>query len=142
MLDEQSFPSRSRCGRGTEPVKLLDLNSCVHWQSLFRPVTMVYPDLDLIATNLLLAEGFSCAHKLAPKVRTMNMLVSRCASYALRADHRIVPARSPTGSCSTTLRLEPEGCENSPFYRWDYEEGFLTCWCGSAFGLRKRDANG
>ena len=40
-------------------------------QTLFRPVTMVVPDVHLIAENLLLAEGFAHADSLAPKVQGM-----------------------------------------------------------------------
>lgn len=43
-------------------------------KALFRPITVVVPDLGLICENMLMAEGFTEAKELATKFVTLYML--------------------------------------------------------------------
>jgi dynein heavy chain len=43
-------------------------------KALFRPITVVVPDLELICENMLMAEGFVNAKMLAKKFVTLYML--------------------------------------------------------------------
>ena len=43
-------------------------------KALFRPITVVVPDLELICENMLMAEGFVNAKVLAKKFFTLYML--------------------------------------------------------------------
>ena len=43
-------------------------------KALFRPITVVVPDLELICENMLMAEGFVKAKILAKKFVTLYML--------------------------------------------------------------------
>ena len=43
-------------------------------KALFRPVTMVVPDLALICENMLMSEGFSSAKQLAKKMTVLYKL--------------------------------------------------------------------
>jgi len=43
-------------------------------KALFRPITVVVPDLELICENMLMAEGFEKAKILAKKFVTLYML--------------------------------------------------------------------
>ena len=53
-------------------------------KALFRPITVVVPDLELICENLLMAEGFVDAKILATKFTT---LYSLCRDLLSKADH-------------------------------------------------------
>ena len=43
-------------------------------KALFRPITVVVPDLELICENMLFAEGFENGKSLAKKFTTLYML--------------------------------------------------------------------
>ena len=43
-------------------------------KALFRPITVVVPDLELICENMLFAEGFEHGKALAKKFTTLYML--------------------------------------------------------------------
>ena len=43
-------------------------------KALFRPITVVVPDLELICENMLMAEGFSMARILAKKMTVLYKL--------------------------------------------------------------------
>ena len=47
---------------------------CVDVQALFRPCTMVVPDLEIICEIMLFSEGFSSARVLARKMVTLYSL--------------------------------------------------------------------
>jgi dynein heavy chain len=54
-------------------------------KALFRPITVVVPDLELICENMLMSEGFSSAKILAKKFTTLYFLcrdlLSKCPHY-------------------------------------------------------------
>merc|ERR1711893_516739 len=54
-------------------------------KALFRPITVVVPDLELICENMLMAEGFVEAKVLAKKFTTLYFLcrdlLSKCPHY-------------------------------------------------------------
>ncbi len=53
-------------------------------KSLFRPITVVVSDLELICENMLMAEGFIDAKVLATK---FTVLYSLCRDLLSKADH-------------------------------------------------------
>lgn len=53
-------------------------------KALFRPITVVVPDLELICDNMLMAEGFVNAKILAKKFTTLYFL---CKDLLSKADH-------------------------------------------------------
>jgi len=53
-------------------------------KALFRPITVVVPDLELICDNMLMAEGFVNAKELAKKFTTLYFL---CRDLLSKADH-------------------------------------------------------
>lgn len=53
-------------------------------KALFRPITVMVPDLDLICENMLMAEGFIEAKILAQK---FTILYSLCRDLLSKADH-------------------------------------------------------
>ena len=55
-------------------------------KALFRPITVVVPDLELICENMLMAEGFVAAKMLAKKFVTLYMLCKDLLSKQLHYD--------------------------------------------------------
>jgi len=55
-------------------------------KNLFRPLTVVVPDLELICENMLMAEGFIGAKDLARKFTTLYMLCRDLLSKAMHYD--------------------------------------------------------
>ena len=53
-------------------------------KALFRPITVVVPDLELICENMLMAEGFIYAKTLAKKFVTLYFL---CKDLLSKSDH-------------------------------------------------------
>lgn len=55
-------------------------------KALFRPITVVVPDLELICENMLMAEGFLLAKILAKKFVTLYYLCKDLLSKSLHYD--------------------------------------------------------
>ena len=53
-------------------------------KALFRPITVVVPDLELICENMLMAERFIHAKSLAKKCVTLYLV---CKDLLLKSDH-------------------------------------------------------
>ena len=55
-------------------------------QVLFRPVTVMVPDMAMIMENMLMAEGYQTAHGLAKKFFTLYRLLADLLSKQMHYD--------------------------------------------------------
>jgi len=82
-------------------------------KALFRPITVVVPDLELICENMLMAEGFVEAKGLAKKFTTLYFLCKDLLSAAKHYDWGLRAIKSVLVVAGAFKRQEPhlpEGC--------------------------------
>ena len=60
-------------------------------KALFRPITVVVPDLELICENMLMSEGFQDAKILARKFTTLYALCKDLLSACMHFDDEFWP---------------------------------------------------
>jgi dynein heavy chain len=86
-------------------------------KALFRPITVVVPDLELICQNMLMAEGFVDAIDLARKFRTLYALCKDLLSAAKHYDWGLRAIKSVLVVAGSFKRAEPEMPENAILMR-------------------------
>ena len=77
-------------------------------KALFRPITVVVPDLELICENMLMAEGFVGAKILAKKFTTLYALCKDLLSKAAHYDWGLRAIKSVLVVAGKFKRAEPE----------------------------------
>ena len=77
-------------------------------KALFRPITVVVPDLELICENMLMAEGFYGAKVLAKKFTTLYALCKDLLSKAMHYDWGLRAIKSVLVVAGKFKRAEPE----------------------------------
>lgn len=77
-------------------------------KALFRPITVVVPDLELICENMLMAEGFIGAKILAKKFTTLYALCQDLLSKAAHYDWGLRAIKSVLVVAGKFKRAEPE----------------------------------
>jgi dynein heavy chain len=80
-------------------------------KALFRPITVVVPDLELICENMLMAEGFVTAKMLAKKFTTLYFLCRDLLSKAAHYDWGLRAIKSVLVVAGVMKRAEPELAE-------------------------------
>ena len=86
-------------------------------KALFRPITVVVPDLELICENILMAEGFVKAKKLARKFVTLYKLCKSLLSDQDHYDWGLRAIKSVLVVAGTFKRAEPTIDEESLLFR-------------------------
>ena len=86
-------------------------------KALFRPITVVVPDLGLICQNMLMAEGFVDAIDLARKFQTLYALCKDLLSAAKHYDWGLRAIKSVLVVAGSFKRAEPEMAENAILMR-------------------------
>ena len=86
-------------------------------KALFRPITVVVPDLELICENMLMAEGFEEAKTLAHKFVTLYMLCRDLLSKQLHYDWGLRAIKSVLVVAGGFKRSEPNVPEQALFMR-------------------------
>jgi dynein heavy chain len=86
-------------------------------KALFRPITVVVPDLELICENILMAEGFVKAKKLARKFVTLYKLCKSLLSDQDHYDWGLRAIKSVLVVAGTFKRAEPSIDEESLLFR-------------------------
>jgi dynein heavy chain len=76
-------------------------------KALFRPITVVVPDLELICENMLMAEGFVNAKMLAKKFTTLYFLCRDLLSKAAHYDWGLRAIKSVLVVAGAMKRAEP-----------------------------------
>jgi len=84
---------------------------------LFRPITVMVPDLVLICENMLMAEGFIDAKILANKFFTLYSLCKDLLSKAEHYDWGLRAIKSVLVVAGTMKRAEPQIAENAILMR-------------------------
>lgn len=86
-------------------------------KALFRPITVVVPDLELICENILMAEGFVSAKLLARKFVTLYKLCKDLLSKQLHYDWGLRAIKSVLVVAGSFKRGEPEIPEGDLLFR-------------------------
>lgn len=86
-------------------------------KALFRPITVVVPDLELICENMLMAEGFVNARILAKKFVTLYMLCRDLLSKQDHYDWGLRAIKSVLVVAGNFKRSEPDISENALLMR-------------------------
>jgi dynein heavy chain len=86
-------------------------------KSLFRPITVVVPDLELICENMLMAEGFIDAKDLATKFTTLYSLCRDLLSKAKHYDWGLRAIKSVLVVAGAFKRAEPNVREQALLMR-------------------------
>lgn len=86
-------------------------------KALFRPITVVVPDLELICENMLMAEGFVSAKILAKKFTTLYLLCKDLLSKQKHYDWGMRAIKSVLVVAGTFKRAEPEIAEDALLMR-------------------------
>jgi dynein heavy chain len=86
-------------------------------KALFRPITVVVPDLELICENMLMAEGFVTAKMLAKKFTTLYFLCRDLLSKAAHYDWGLRAIKSVLVVAGVMKRAEPELAEGAILLR-------------------------
>src|SRR5690606_28751133 len=81
-------------------------------KALFRPVTVVVPDLELICENMLMAEGFISAKMLAKKFITLYALNKDLLSKQDHYDWGLRAIKSVLVVAGSLRRAEPHIAED------------------------------
>ena len=77
-------------------------------KALFRPITVVVPDLELICENMLMAEGFVESKSLAKKFTTLYFLCRDLLSKAAHYDWGLRAIKSVLVVAGAFKRAEPD----------------------------------
>ena len=86
-------------------------------KALFRPITVVVPDFELICENMLMAEGFVDAKILAKKFVTLYTLCKDLLSKSLHYDWGLRAIKSVLVVAGTFKRAEPNISEGALLMR-------------------------
>lgn len=86
-------------------------------KALFRPITVIVPDLVLICENMLMAEGFLSAKVLASKFYGLYTLLSELLSKQAHYDWGLRAVKSVLVVAGILKRAEPELPENALLMR-------------------------
>jgi dynein heavy chain len=86
-------------------------------KALFRPITVVVPDLELICENMLMAEGFVTAKALAKKFTTLYFLCRDLLSKAAHYDWGLRAIKSVLVVAGVMKRAEPALAESAILLR-------------------------
>ena len=86
-------------------------------KALFRPITVVVPDLKLICENMLMAEGFVSAEILATKFTTLYALCKDLLSKQLHYDWGLRAIKSVLVVAGGFKRGEPDVDEKALLMR-------------------------
>ena len=86
-------------------------------KALFRPMTVMVPDLILICENMLMAEGFVTAHALASKFFCLYSLLKALLSPALHYDWGLRAIKSVLVVAGAFKRAEPTLSEDDLLMR-------------------------
>ncbi|OXB71015.1 UNVERIFIED_CONTAM: hypothetical protein H355_008666 [Colinus virginianus] len=86
-------------------------------KALFRPITVVVPDLELICENMLMAEGFVEAKRLARKFTRLYALCRDLLSKAAHYDWGLRAIKSVLVVAGTFKRAEPHLSEEALLMR-------------------------
>lgn len=86
-------------------------------KALFRPITVVVPDLELICENMLMAEGFVDAKKLARKFTVLYALCKDLLSKQLHYDWGLRAIKSVLVVAGGFKRAEPNLAEDALLMR-------------------------
>jgi dynein heavy chain len=86
-------------------------------KALFRPITVVVPDLELICENMLMAEGFTEAKPLAKKFTTLYLLCRDLLSKAPHYDWGLRAIKSVLNVAGAMKREEPDLPESAILLR-------------------------
>jgi dynein heavy chain len=86
-------------------------------KALFRPITVVVPDLNLICQNMLMAEGFIGAQALADKFTTLYFLCKDLLSAQKHYDWGLRAIKSVLVVAGSFKRAEPENSEDAILMR-------------------------
>lgn len=86
-------------------------------KALFRPITVVVPDLELICENILMAEGFVSAKGLARKFVTLYSLCKDLLSAQLHYDWGLRAIKSVLVVAGSFKRGEPDLPEEDLLFR-------------------------
>ena len=86
-------------------------------KALFRPITVVVPDLELICENMLMAEGFEDAKNLARKFTTLYKLNKDLLSKQTHYDWGLRAIKSVLVVAGGFKRAEPDLPENAILMR-------------------------
>ena len=86
-------------------------------KALFRPITVVVPDLELICENMLMAEGFIDAKKLARKFTVLYALCKDLLSKQLHYDWGLRAIKSVLVVAGGFKRAEPNLAEDALLMR-------------------------
>ena len=82
-------------------------------KALFRPITVMVPDLVLICENMLMAEGFTCAKILASKFYGLYSLLRDLLSKQMHYDWGLRAVKSVLVVAGGFKRMEPDLDEES-----------------------------
>ena len=80
-------------------------------KALFRPITVVVPDLQLICENMLMAEGFETAKELSTKFTTLYALCKDLLSKQMHYDWGLRAIKSVLVVAGGFKRAEPDVLE-------------------------------
>ena len=86
-------------------------------KALFRPITVVVPDLELICENMLMAEGFVESKSLAKKFTTLYFLCKDLLSKAAHYDWGLRAIKSVLVVAGAFKRAEPDVVEQAILMR-------------------------
>lgn len=86
-------------------------------KTLFRPITVVVPDIELICENMLMAEGFVSAKILAKKFVTLYLLCKDLLSKQLHYDWGLRAIKSVLVVAGVFKRAEPDIKEDALLMR-------------------------
>jgi dynein heavy chain len=86
-------------------------------KALFRPITVMVPDLVLICENMLMAEGFTCAKILASKFYGLYSLLRDLLSKQMHYDWGLRAVKSVLVVAGGFKRMEPDLLEEALLMR-------------------------
>lgn len=86
-------------------------------KALFRPVTMVVPDLLLICENMLMSEGFATARDLSKKFMCLYNLASSLLSPQVHYDWGLRAVKSVLRQAGKLKRADPNVSEEELLMR-------------------------
>jgi dynein heavy chain len=86
-------------------------------KALFRPMTVMVPDLVLICENMMMAEGYEDAKSLASKFYGLYSLLAQLLSKQLHYDWGLRAVKSVLVVAGSFKRMDPEGAEDDLLMR-------------------------
>ena len=98
-------------------------------KALFRPMTVMVPDMVLICENMLMAEGFTEAKVLASKFYGLYALLRDLLSAQKHYDWGLRAVKSVLRVAGSMLRAEPELDEAAILMRGMFHSVFVVVFC-------------